>query len=121
MTTLYGIKNCDSVKKARKWLESENIDYHFHDFRADGLSSAKIKRWLKTVPAERLLNKRSTTWKQLPDQIKADLDSKTIPATLLSDTLLEHPTLIKRPVIETAKDVVEVGFSAEHYADIFAG
>lgn len=120
MTTLYGIKNCDSVKKARKWLESEKIDYHFHDFRVDGLTAANIKHWLKTIPAERLLNKRSTTWKQLPDQIKTDLDCEKIATTLLCKTLLEHPTLIKRPVIEVDTDIIDVGFSADNYAQLFA-
>lgn len=119
MTTLYGIKNCDSVKKARKWLESQDIDYHFHDFRSEGLTAANIKHWLKTVSAERLLNKRSTTWKQLPDQIRADLDGEKIATSLLSKTLLEYPTLIKRPVIETDKEIVEVGFSADSYTALF--
>ena len=65
MATLYGIKNCDTVRKARKWLESEEIDYSFHDFRVDGLDKKNLSAWVKSVGWEELLNKRSTTWKQL--------------------------------------------------------
>lgn len=118
MTTLYGIKNCDTVKRARKWLEREKIDYQFHDIRSDGLTASDIKSWLKVVPAEQLLNKRSTTWKQLPEATKQSLEPSPI-AAKLTPVLLEHPTLIKRPVLKLAKDNVAVGFSADNYRAIF--
>lgn len=124
MTTLYGIKNCDTVKKAHKWLESHEVDFAFHDVREDGLSAADIKRWLKVVTAEQLVNKRSTTWKQLPDSVKAELisemDSDSIKPATLTKTLLAHPTLIKRPVLENNGGVT-VGFKAEIYQNIIAG
>ena len=120
MTTLYGIKNCDTVKKARKWLESHEVDFDFHDVREDGLSAADIKRWLNVVSAQQLVNKRSTTWKQLPESVKAALDSDSVKPTTLTKTLLEHPTLIKRPVLENNNGVT-VGFKAEIYQDIMAG
>lgn len=126
MTTLYGIKNCDSVKKARKWLESQNIEYQFHDFRADGLTNQQINHWLQAVSAEQLLNKRSTTWKQLDDTLKAKLDIADLSTNndalkLLTKTLLEHPTLIKRPVLQVTetKDTIAVGFKPDQYTELF--
>ncbi len=117
MITLYGIKNCDSVKKARKWLESNSLDYQFHDFRTDGISKALVQPWLDAVGADTLLNKRSTSWKQLSDKQKTtvdvnDLSAKNKAAIAL---FLEAPTLIKRPVLVTA-DEVHVGFKADNYA-----
>ena len=113
MTTLYGIKNCDSVKKARKWLESHAIDYHFHDFRQDGLDEKKLKGWVEDLGWESLVNKRSTTWKQL--------DSKTRESMTQSSaikTMLENPTLIKRPVLDTGSQR-HVGFSVADYTQHF--
>ena len=68
-TTLYGIPNCDTVKKARKWLDANGIEYRFHDFRKDGINETMIREWMKTQPLELLLNKRGTTWRQLPDDV----------------------------------------------------
>jgi arsenate reductase len=126
LTTLYGIKNCDSVKKARKWLESQNIEYQFHDFRIDGLTDKQINHWLQTLSAEQLLNKRSTTWKQLDDTLKAKLDIADLSTNnsalkLLTKTLLEHPTLIKRPVLQVSetKDTIAVGFKPDQYTELF--
>ncbi len=113
MTTLYGIKNCDTVKKARKWLEQQAVDYNFHDVRADGLSKKQLQQWAKVVGWETLVNKRSTTWKQLPEATRDGLTEKTA-----ITTLLEHPTLIKRPVLEHSNDV-HVGFQADNYSAIF--
>ena len=109
MNTLYGIKNCDTVKKARKWLEAHEIEYQFHDFRVDGLTTEMIENWFSIVSWESLVNKRSTTWRQLDDARKEAIDEQSA-ATLL----LENPTLIKRPVLEIGSEVV-VGFSEEDY------
>ncbi|RLT94400.1 ArsC family reductase [Ketobacter sp.] len=111
--TLYGIPNCDTVKKARKWLESNGIDYQFHDFRKDGIDEAMIRGWLKTQSWETLLNKRGTTWRQLPDAVKGSVDE-----TSAVRLMVEHPTLIKRPVTIAGKKT-SVGFKDQDYAAFF--
>lgn len=108
-TTLYGIKNCDSVKKARQWLEQNGVDYRFHDFRGDGLSKDQLQQWLRRVGAEALINTRSTTWKQLGEH-----DQKLAMGTNASAVVLANPTLIKRPLLEHG-DSILVGFSSEEY------
>ncbi len=105
MLTVYGIKNCDTVKKARRWLEQQSIDYRFHDFREDGISKKQLGEWVRKLGRDSLVNRRSTTWRQLSDEDKAiSSDKQAI------DLLYKNPTLIKRPVIE-AKNLLEVGFS----------
>lgn len=111
--TLYGIKNCDSVKKARRWLDANDIDVTFHDFRVDGLEEATLQDWLKSVSWEVLLNKRSTTWKQLADPRKEQLDQTTA-----VELMLENPTLIKRPVLCDSTGCM-VGFKEADYARHF--
>ncbi|WP_018953109.1 ArsC family reductase [Thioalkalivibrio sulfidiphilus] len=112
MTTLYGIKNCDTVKKARKWLEAHGVEYRFHDFRADGLEAKQIDAWIKAVGWETLLNRRGTTWRKLPEAVREGIDEKRAAALML-----EHPTLIKRPVVEHGKQVL-VGFDPDVYAKL---
>ena len=113
MTTLYGIKNCDTVRKARKWFESEGIDYTFHDFRADGLNKKDLSVWVKSVGWEVLLNKRSTTWKQLSDK-----DKETVDEGKAITLMLANPTLIKRPVLTVGKKV-HIGFKPAEYKELF--
>lgn len=112
--TLYGIPNCDTVKKARQWLDARGVTYRFHDLRADGLDAGRIQHWLAEAGSEVLVNRRSTTWKQLDETARQ--------AATAGDTavLIAHPTLIKRPVLEAA-DRLAVGFSADEYTDIFNG
>ena len=113
MITLYGIKNCDTVRKACKWLDANGVEYHFHDVRKDGLTATRIKQWTKSVDWELLLNRRGLTWRQLSDDEKADLN-KNKAVRLMSD----KPTLIKRPVLEISAesgDAVLVGFKEEIY------
>ncbi len=105
--TLYGISNCDTVRRARKWLAAEGMDATYHDFRKDGLSQAQVKKWVAAVGLETLLNKRGTTWRALPQDQK---DSLSDAAAI--DLMVEQPALIKRPVIE-ANGKVLVGFKAE--------
>ena len=105
--TVYGIPNCDTVKKARVWLGDKGQDYAFHDFRKDGLSEDMVTRWLAHVTMDKLLNKRGTSWRKLSDVDKANED-----AAHLVELMVENPTLIKRPVIE-AGDQVTVGFTDE--------
>jgi arsenate reductase len=105
--SLYGIPNCDTVKKARTALAASGHEVHFHDFRKDGLTADKVIEWLAHVPMDKLLNKRGTSWRKLSDADKANEDEAHLIA-LMVDT----PTLIKRPVIE-AGDKVTVGFSED--------
>lgn len=111
--TLYGIRNCDTVKKARKWLESQGIDYRFHDFRVDGLEPATLSEWTAAQGWEALLNRRSTSWRQLDDNAKTGLDGARAQALML-----HQPTLIKRPVLDTGERIL-VGFSEAAYRDLF--
>ena len=114
MITLYGIKNCDTVKKARDWLAKNNIDYHFHDFRADGLDTSQVKNWMTELGLETLVNKRSTTWKELDESTKANFNEQNAVAVIT-----ENPTLIKRPLLDTGKQKT-VGFKDTEYTKIFS-
>lgn len=95
MLTVYGIKNCDTVKKALKWLDAQGIAYCFHDLRADGLTATVVERWVAALGWESVLNRRSTTWRELTEADKQGLDDATAVALMV-----KHPTLVKRPVIE---------------------
>lgn len=113
MTTLYGIKNCDTIKKAKKWLEQQGIDYKFHDYRADGLDINWLRSTEKQLGWNNLLNTRGTTFRKLDESQKADMDcDKAI--TLM----LEHPAMIKRPVLVT-NDQYFLGFKPDMYAEVF--
>lgn len=114
MTVLYGIKNCDTVKKARQWLERQGVEYRFHDLRADGLDNATVQHWLTELGPDILVNKRSTTWKQL-SEAERTLALSPDAAPLIID----NPTLIKRPLLDTG-DKLHCGFKDAMYADIFA-
>ncbi len=109
MNTLYGIKNCDTVKKARTWLDKNSIEYSFHDFRTDGLEEALLQRFCSVLNWDTLLNRRSTSWRQLSEEQKADLDEQKA-----LQLMLEIPTLIKRPILDTGTQLI-VGFKAETY------
>lgn len=106
---LYGIPNCDSVRKARKFLDNQQINYHFHDFKKDGLSMETIQNWLQFQPIDVLVNKRSTSWKQLNEDQKNSLLNQTD-----LGLLCEMPTLIKRPVLKTENQLL-VGFKQDEY------
>ena len=111
--TLFGIPNCDTVRKARKWLDDQGLTHEFVDLRADTPSVKKISEWLSVVGHERLINRRSTTFKQLSEGDKAALEGGDTVSVLQA-----QPTLIKRPVLEW-KNGVSVGFKAEDYAQLF--
>lgn len=106
---MYGITTCDTVKKARVWLEGHEIAYRFHDFRAEGLDAKRLDGWVSKVGWEKLLNKASTTFRELPDKEKLSLDEKKAKALMLA-----KPTMIKRPVLEVG-DGVFVGFKPDVY------
>ena len=113
MITVYGIKNCDTVKKARKWLEARDIEYTFHDLREDGLSREQVQAWLAELGWETLVNRRSTSWKALDENRRNSMDE----ASAL-EAILEQPTLIKRPLLDTGHER-HCGFSAAGYQSIF--
>lgn len=111
--TLYGIKNCDTVKKTRKWLDMHGIDYRYHDFRENGLDPEAVKIWINELGWQNLVNRRSTSWKALNEQTRVNMDDVTAHKAILS-----HPTLIKRPLLDTGQQRF-VGFSTANYAKIF--
>ena len=113
MITLYGIKNCDTVKKARKWLDEHTIDYAFHDLRADGLTQEQVGEWVAELGWETLVNKRSTTWKALDESQRNSMDNASAQAAIMA-----QPTLIKRPLLDTGHQRF-TGFSASNYEQIF--
>jgi transcriptional regulator, Spx/MgsR family len=113
MTILYGIKNCDTVRKARAWLDAHGVSYRFHDLRTDGLDAATLNGWLQHVDTATLINTRGTTWRQLPENARQIGDNDT--AVRL---MLEHPTIIKRPVL-VHDGKVTVGFVATNYTNLF--
>jgi len=109
MMTIYGIKNCDTMKKARTWLESHGLAYSFHDYRVDGLDRPRLEGWVREIGWEKLLNRSSATFRALPDADRQNLDEAKAIALMLA-----HPTLVKRPVLE-AKGRLLVGFKPESY------
>ena len=104
---LYGIPNCNTVKKARSWLETYGIAYEFHDFKKQGVTQALLSGWLKQVGWQKLLKKTGPTWGQLPDAVKASIKDDTSALALM----LEKPNVIKRPVLEHNGKVLATGFS----------
>ncbi len=106
---VYGIKSCDTCRRARKFFDRKNIEYRFHDIRDDGLDMRTLKRWAKRIGWEKLLNKRSATWRKVPE---ADQSHVTEDKALAM--MLDQPTLIKRPVIE-ARNYIAVGFSEQQF------
>ena len=114
MITLYGIKNCDTVRKARKWLDAHGVDYQFHDFREQGLDKDAVAAWIDELGWQKLVNRRSTSWKGRSEQERSGMNDETaLQATL------KHPTLIKRPLLDTGHQRYP-GFSAANYARIFS-
>jgi len=109
MLTIYGIKNCDTVKKARRWLEDHGIEYQFHDFRQDGLDKKQLSGWVEQLGWEAVVNKRSTTWRNLSDKDK-EIKTNSQAVKLLA----ANPTLIKRPVLEKNK-ILLIGFKESDY------
>lgn len=113
MVTLYGIPNCDTVRKARKWLTAHQIEHHFHDVRKDGLESSTLTDWESKAGWETLLNRRGTTWRKLDDATKTSVNKDAA-----IQLMLKEPTLIKRPVLEHDNQIT-VGFSEINYNSIF--
>jgi Spx/MgsR family transcriptional regulator len=111
-TTVYGIPNCDTVKKARAWLDEQGVAYTFHDFKKQGVSAALLDEWMQTVSWNQLLNRAGTTFKKLSDADKAAV----VDAASARTVLLATPSAIKRPVVRWADGALTVGFDAAVFA-----
>jgi Spx/MgsR family transcriptional regulator len=109
---MFGIKNCDTIKKARKWLEAEGIEYQFHDYKKDGLSPDMLNVWVKDLGWEALINKRGTTWRKLPEDVKESVDQ-----TSAIQIMLDNASIIKRPLLIDDADSKLLGFKAEEYQE----
>jgi arsenate reductase len=109
--TIYGIKNCDTMKKARAWLDNHGVDYAFHDYKTAGIEHAKLEGWAKKVGWKTLLNRAGTTFKKLPDKDKDGVTEKIAIALMLA-----QPSMIKRPVLDLGGGKLLVGFKPEIYA-----
>ena len=108
--TLYGIPNCDTVKKARAWLAEKGLAVQFHDFKKAGVPAARLDAWLKAVGWERLLNRKGTTWRQLDEALR----SETVDAASARRVMLDQPSVIKRPVVEWDDGRLSLGLSLIH-------
>jgi arsenate reductase len=112
--TLYGIPNCDTIKKARSWLQDQAIDYRFHDYRKQGVDLRQLQAMAAQLGWEVMLNRRGTTWRALPDAVKAQIDE----ASALQ-LMLDNPAIIKRPILEQGSRL-HIGFKPQQYQEIFA-
>lgn len=113
---VYGIDNCDTVRKARQWLKAHAIEYRFHDFRRDGLDTGMLARWLTHVPWDALLNRRGLTWRRLDEPVRA----RVVDQPSAVELMVREPTLIKRPVYEQGERLI-VGFSDALYSSLLRG
>lgn len=111
--TIYGIKNCDTMKKARTWLDDHGVAYAFHDYKTEGIDKASLERWAKAVSWEILLNRAGTTFRKLPERERENVTEKKAIALML-----EQPSMIKRPVLDVGGKLL-VGFKLELYAKQF--
>ena len=111
--TVYGIANCDTIRKALRWLETEGIDYRFHDYRKQGLDAALLQQLVDGLGWETMLNRRGTTWRNLPETVRNHIDKD-----IAGREMLANPALIKRPIL-TLNGTLYIGFNAQQYAEIF--
>ncbi|EMD1658662.1 arsenate reductase [Pluralibacter gergoviae] len=115
MVTLYGIKNCDTIKKARRWLDEQQVAYRFHDYRTDGLDRALLERFIAELGWQPLLNTRGTTWRKLDEATRAGIDNADAAAALM----LEMPAIVKRPLLCAPGKPMLLGFSDSSYQRYF--
>ncbi|MBN1239921.1 MAG: ArsC family reductase [Gammaproteobacteria bacterium] len=114
-TTIYGIRNCDTIKKARAWLDNHGVEYRFHDYKAEGVDRKRLERWCRKVGWETLLNRAGTTYRKLPEADRTGIDQ-----TKAVGLMLAQPSMIKRPVLEIGERVI-VGFKPAVYAGALEG
>jgi len=112
---LYGIPNCNTVKKARAWLDEHGVEYDFHDYKKQGADRAMLESWLEQMPWEKLVNRAGTTWRGLSDAEKAAVVDNVSAAALM----ITKPSVIRRPVIIDGTRILAVGFDSETYASLF--
>lgn len=110
--TLYGIKNCNTVKSAVEWLNKHSLEFEFHDYKKSGITKAKLTDWSKQVGWESLLNKRGTTWRQLDESVQKKVTSERVAI----DLMIEKTSVIKRPLIENKGRVILLGFDETEYS-----
>ena len=113
MIRLYGIPNCDTMKKARRWLDERGIAFTFHDYKKQGLDETLLRAWVAELGWERLVNRQGTTWRKLPAEVREGLDEEGAIAVMLA-----HPSLIRRPLLDTG-EARHLGFSEAAYTEIF--
>jgi arsenate reductase (glutaredoxin) len=113
--TVYGIKNCNTVKSALDWLKNRKVEFEFHDYKSKGITEAKLKAWSKQVGWESLVNKRGTTWRQLDEGVQKKVSSETAAINLMKD----KTSVIKRPLIERDGKVIALGFDEADYKKVF--
>ncbi|MBN3081341.1 ArsC family reductase [Pectobacterium polaris] len=119
--TMYGIKNCDTIKKARRWLDDQQVAYRFHDYRADGLDEQQLQRFIDQLGFQALLNTRGTTWRKLSEELREQINSDTGDSTEAAKNLmLEQPAVIKRPLLITDDGHALLGFSIDSYQKFIA-
>lgn len=111
--TIYGIKNCDTMKKAFKWLEGNSIEFIFHDYKKSGINEDNLRTWLEQKPWDELINRRGTTWRKLSDEDKEGIDN-----TKAVSLMMENTSLIKRPVLEI-DGAIHLGFKDTTYEELF--
>ncbi|MEJ1381729.1 MAG: ArsC family reductase [Candidatus Sedimenticola sp. (ex Thyasira tokunagai)] len=114
MVVINGIPNCDTMKKARKWLDAQGVEYRFHDFKKHGLDREMLLEWNRKVGWETLLNRRGMMWRKLSDEVKANIDEASA-----IEIMLETPTIIKRPVVDVNREI-HVRFSEAQYSKLFS-
>lgn len=112
--TIYGIKNCNTVKSALDWLKQNNIEFEFHDYKTKGISDAKLKEWSSQVGWESLVNKRGTTWRQLDESIQSQITNQASAIALMK----EKTSVIKRPLVEANGKVLTLGFDEQAYTKL---
>jgi Spx/MgsR family transcriptional regulator len=113
--TVFGIRSCDTCRRAQKYLTDHNIEFRFHDLRVDGLDIQTLERWSDRIGWEKLLNRQSLTWRKIPE-----IDKAQITRSRALGMMIDQPTLIKRPVLES-KEFIAVGFSEKRFADFIEG
>ena len=112
MIKIYGIPNCDTLKKARRWLEANGVEYDFHDYKKRGVPEKNLKAWVQKAGWEPILNKRGTTWRKLDDELKHNIDN-----TSAIKIMLDNPSIIKRPVLES-NQLLLIGFNEDEYKQL---
>lgn len=110
MIQLYGIANCDSIKKARAWLDQQGISYQFHDYKKEGVDPERLRAWVEELGWDALLNRRGTTWRKLPEAVREQIDEASA-----IDIMLAQPSIIKRPLLDTGSQRL-LGFKDSDYA-----